>query len=60
MSKQFDLTVTIRVTVPDLDGIPPFEAAKIIADYYAGMAMKYKSVGADEIVNVSVKETENA
>ncbi len=59
MSKQFDLTVTIRVTVPDAILADQYEEAFIIANSFAEMATRYKSIGADEIVEVTVKGTEN-
>ena len=57
--KQFDITVTIRVTIPDADSQAQYDEAMIIAQHYADMATKYKSVGADEIVEVTAKEAEN-
>ena len=54
--KQFDITVTVRATVSDSD--PEFEAMWI-GNKLAEMALKYKSIGADEILEVTVKETEN-
>ena len=57
--KQFDITVTIRVTIPDADSQSQYDEAMIIAQHYADMATKYKSVGADEIVAVTAKEAEN-
>ncbi len=53
--KQFDLTVTVRVTIPDADLVDQYNEAMIIAQYYADMALKYKSISADEIVEVTVK-----
>lgn len=52
--KQFDITVTVRVTVSDAD--PQFEAM-YIGNQFAEMALKYKSIGADEIVEVKAEET---
>jgi hypothetical protein len=54
--KQFEITVKIRVTVPDADSQAQYDEAMIIAQHYADMAMKYKSVGADEIVEVKAEE----
>jgi len=54
--KQFDITVKIRVTVLDGDQQAQHEEAKIIAGQYADMALRYKSIGADEIVRVDVEE----
>lgn len=57
--KQFDLTVKIRVTIPDADPRAQYDEAMIIAQHYADMALKYKSISADEIVEVTAKEAEN-
>lgn len=54
--KQFDITVKIRVTVPDADPQAQYDEAMIIARHYADMATKYKSVSADEILEVKAKE----
>lgn len=54
--KQFDITVTIRVTVPDADPQAQYDEAMIIANSYAEMAIRYRSVGADEIVEVKAEE----
>jgi hypothetical protein len=57
--KQFDLTVTIRVTVPDRGNVAEqLEEAEFIAQQYAQMALKYKSIGADEILRVDVEEAQ--
>lgn len=57
--KQFDLTVTIRVTVAPDPYMTEAEWAEKIAKDYAKMALTYRSIGADEIVEVTVKGTEN-
>lgn len=54
--KQFDITVTVRVTVSDED--PQFEAM-YIGNQLAEMSLKYKSIGADKIIEVIAKECEN-
>lgn len=55
--KQFDITIKIRVTVTEGGGMSEAEWANYIAQSYAEMALKYKSIGADEIVRVDVEET---
>jgi hypothetical protein len=57
--KQFDLTVTIRVTVDEAPFDIQLTEAQHIADAYAKMATHYKSIGADEVVDITVKETTN-
>ena len=57
--KQFDITVTVRVTVPSTILEEQYEDAYMIGNQYAEMATRYKSIGADKIVEVIVKETEN-
>lgn len=57
--KQFDITVKIRVAVPDADPQAQYDEAMIIAQTYADMAIRYKSIGAEEIVEVTAKEAEN-
>jgi len=60
--KQFDITVKIRVTVPDDNslGMSADQWAGKIAGDWAKMALTYKNIGADEILEYAVKETENA
>jgi hypothetical protein len=56
MTKQYEITVKILATVSDAD--PEVEALRV-AQTLAEMAIKYKSVGADEIVAISAKEVYN-
>jgi hypothetical protein len=56
MTKQYEITVRFLVTVSDAD--PTAEALRV-AQTLAEMAIKYKSVGADKIVETSAKEMEN-
>lgn len=53
--KQYDITVKIRVTVTEGGGMTEAEWADYIAKSYAEMALKYKSIGADEVVRVDVE-----
>jgi len=53
--KQYDITVKIRVTVDAGGGRIEDEWADYIAKSYAEMALKYKSIGADEVVRVDVE-----
>jgi hypothetical protein len=56
MTKQYEITVKFLATVSDADS----EAeALYIAQQLAAMAIRYKSVGADKIVEVTAKECEN-
>ena len=55
--KQFDITVKIRVTIPDANPQAQYDEAMIVARHYANLALAYKSVGADEIVEVTAEET---
>ena len=57
--KQFDITVKIRVTVLEGDSLIQYQEACVIGNQYAEMALKYKSIGADEILEVTAKETDN-
>jgi len=54
---QFDITVKIRIDVLDSDPGVQYNEALFVANHYAEMAMKYKSVGAVEIVEVKAEET---
>ena len=54
--KQFDITVTVRVTVSD--SAPELEAM-YIGNQLAEMSLKYKSIGADKIIEVTAKECED-
>ena len=54
--KQYDITVKIRVTVDAGGGRIEDEWADYIAKSYAEMALKYKSIGADEgLAQVTMK-----
>ena len=53
--KQYDITVKIRVTVDASGAMTEAEWADYIAKSYAEMALKYKSIGADEVVRVDVE-----
>jgi len=59
--KQFEISVKILVSVPDDNslGMSADQWAGKVAGEYAMMALKYKSIGADEILEYTVKETEN-
>ena len=52
---QYDITVKIRVTVDNGGGMTEAEWADYIAKSYAEMALKYKSIGADEVIRVDVE-----
>lgn len=54
--KQYEITVKFLATVSDAD---PYAEALWVAQNLAEMAIKYKSVGADKIVEVTAKECEN-
>ncbi len=54
--KQFDISVKIRVTTTDSGGMSESEWANYIAQSYAEMALKYKSIGADDVIRVDVEE----
>lgn len=58
-SKQYDITTTIRVTVPDdnSSNMTAQEWANMIAKQWSEMALNYKSIGADEIVRIDTVET---
>ena len=60
-AKQFEITVKILVTVPE-DGFlrkTSEQWANQIASDYSKMAVNYANIGADEILEVTVKETQN-
>lgn len=54
--KQYEITVKFLATVSDEDS---YAEALWVAQTLAEMAIKYKSVGADKIVEVTAKEVEN-
>ena len=54
--KQYDITVKIRIDVLDADPAVQYNEALFVANHYAEMAMKYKSVGAVEIIEATAKE----
>ena len=56
MTKQYEITVKFLATVSDAD---PEAEALWVAQQLASMAIRYKSVGADKIVEVTAKECEN-
>lgn len=56
--KQYEITVKILVSVPDGDPQDQYREAMWVANYYAEKAIKYKSIGADKIVEVIAKEVE--
>lgn len=53
--KQYDITVKIRITVEDGNGMEAQYWASNIANDYAKMALQYKSIGADEVMRVDVE-----
>jgi hypothetical protein len=52
---QYDITVKIRVTVEEGGGMTEAEWADYVAKSYAEMALKYKSIGADQVIRVVVE-----
>jgi hypothetical protein len=56
-SKQYDISVTIRVSVPTESDITPDEWAELIAKDYSRMALQYKSIGADDVLRVDIQPT---
>lgn len=54
--KQFDITVKIRIDVSDADPGVQYNEALFVANHYAEMAMKYKSVGAVKIIEAKAEE----
>lgn len=60
-NKQFEITVAILVTVPNNGacGMTAQEWASQIATDFAGHS-KYKSIGADQVLEINIKEVENA
>jgi hypothetical protein len=61
MTKQYEITVKILVTVPDDNslGMNADQWAGKIAGDWANMALTYRNIGADEVVEVTAKECEN-
>ena len=60
-TKQFEITVKILVSVPD-DGALGMNAdqwANKIACDYAKMAINYRNIGAEKLLEVISKEVEN-
>ena len=60
MTKQYEVTVKILVTVPDDNslGMNADQWAGKIAGDWAKMALTYKNIGADEILECIVKEAQ--
>ena len=54
--KQYDITVKIRVSVPTDTDTTPAEWAELIARDYSNIALRYKTIGADEILRVDIEE----
>ena len=61
MTKQYEVTVKILVTVPDDNslGMNADQWAGKIAGDWANMALTYRNIGADEILEYTVKEALN-
>jgi hypothetical protein len=55
-TKQYDITVKIRVSVPTHTDTTPAEWAELIARDYSNIALRYKTIGADEILRVDIEE----
>ena len=51
----YEITVKIRIDVNDADPGIQYNEALFVANHYAEMAMKYKSVGAVEIVSAEAE-----
>ena len=62
MAKQYEITVKILVTVPDDNslGMNADQWANKIAGDYAKMAINYRNIGAEKLLEVITKEVENA
>jgi hypothetical protein len=54
MTKQYEITVTILVTVPDVPDMSDVWADEI-ANKYADIAKSYKSIGADKVLDIIVE-----
>ena len=54
--KQYDITVKIRIDVSDADPAAQYHEALYVANHYAEMAMKYKSIGAVKIIEAKAEE----
>jgi len=54
MTKQYEITVTILVSVPDVPDTSDVWADEI-ANKYANIATSYKSIGADKVLDIIVE-----
>lgn len=52
--KQYEITVTILVSVPDVPDMSDVWADEI-ANKYANIAQSYKSIGADKVLDIIVE-----
>ena len=61
MTKQYEVTVKILVTVPDDNslGMNADQWAGKIAGDWANMALTYRNIGADDVVSIDVEEAQN-
>ena len=59
--KQFEITVTILVSVPDDNslGMNADQWAAEIGSQYANLALTHKSIGAEDIQELTVRESTN-
>lgn len=52
----YEITVKIQVSIGTGDHRAQHDEAMLIAQYYADMAIKYKSIGADKILEVKAEK----
>ena len=53
---QYEITVKIQVSIGKGEHQAQHDEAMMIAQYYADMAIKYKSIGADKILEVRAEK----
>ena len=52
---QYEITVKIQVSIGKAEHQAQHDEAMLIAQHYADMAIKYKSIGADKILEVKAE-----
>jgi hypothetical protein len=53
----YEITVKIQVSIDKGEHQAQLDEAMLIAQHYADMAIKYKSIGADKILEVKAEPT---
>lgn len=57
---QYEITVKIQITLDKCEQQAQYDEAMLIAQHYADMAIKYKSIGADKILGFKAEQMQVA